>query len=340
MHERLRNRLALTLGLATMIVLTPIPACAQDSRLVTSCEGGDLAACNNLGVDYDLAGRPAEAVQYFSKVCDGGLAIGCSNLAEFYYDGRGVQQDTRRALQLFTGARETDVGSGCAGFCVVALSDFDLGDDQVSMCRQVIQRACDGGNPWMCKQSPQMVATENGCHTGADALGNAFVRSNYMYSLYFGDLESYVAQNKSHFSEGGDAVRCARVLSQALLTNAYLTYDPKDLDRKREIDTRLGTMGISPGPTQPTMSGQLYAVGQQISWLADVLPAAARGDYGPLQRPTTQIQQMKAYAAQMLQLMLQDPEVRAVFGELEPEIRESADLEYRLVVGMAQNLGN
>lgn len=179
---------------------------------------------------------------------------------------------------------------------------------------------------------------QNGCQTGADAMANAYVRSNGIYALYFGDLESYVAENRAHFAENGDAIRCAWAMSAALLRGAVQSYDPNALRRQQELNAQLGAMGISPGAAQPNASMMFYEMGQQIAWLADVLPAASRGNYGPLHTPVTETQRMKAFATQMLQSLLQDPVMRQTFAQMEPLIREAAQMEYKQLMVIAAGL--
>ncbi len=179
---------------------------------------------------------------------------------------------------------------------------------------------------------------QNGCQTGADAMANAYVRSNGIYVLYFGDLESYVAENRAHFAENGDAIRCARAVSAALLQGAIQSYDPGALRRQQELNTQLGSMGISPGAAQPSASMIFYEMGQQMAWLTKVLPPAARGDYGPLHTPVTETQRMKAFATQMLKSLLQDPVMGQTFVQMEPLIREAAQMEYKQLIAIAAGL--
>lgn len=180
---------------------------------------------------------------------------------------------------------------------------------------------------------------ENGCRTGASALGNAFIRANPVHAYYYGSLESYVANNREHFIADADSIRCAKTLSQALVAGAINSYDPNDLRRKQELDVQLQTLGIVPGPAQPTASQQLYVIALQLDRLARVLPAAAIGNYQPLRTPINEIEQMQMFAAQILvMLMQQDPMVNETFRQMEPIIREGAELEYNILVKMAESL--
>lgn len=179
---------------------------------------------------------------------------------------------------------------------------------------------------------------QTGCQTGADVLANAYVRSNPMYALYFGNLESYIAENRMHFAENGDAIRCARAMSAALFRGSIRSYDPTALRRQQELNSQLGSMGISPGPAQASPSAMFYEMGQQMAWLAKVLPAASRGNYQPLRTPVTDTQRMKAFATQMLQSLLQDPSVRQTFVQMEPLFREAAQMEYKQLMAIAAGL--
>jgi len=184
---------------------------------------------------------------------------------------------------------------------------------------------------------PLSVAAQ-GCLTGASALGNAFVRANPIYALYYGSLESYVANSKEHFVAGGDSIQCAQSLSHALMNKSIQSYDPNALRRKQELNGQLRAMGIAPGPNQPTASQQLYFTALQLNRLARVLPPAANGNYQPLRTPTNQIEQMQMLSAQILTAYLQDPMIKAAFQRIEPKVRELAELEYQIMVNMANSL--
>ena len=177
---------------------------------------------------------------------------------------------------------------------------------------------------------------QTGCQTGASALANAYVRANPIYALFFGDLESFVAENSAQFAEGSNTVRCARAMSQALKSGAINSYDPNALRQQQKLNADLGSIGISPGSPMPNASAMLYAMSQQMKWLSNVLPPAAAGNYGPLRTPATQEQ---AFAAQMFPILLQDPTVRQAFLQQEPLIRQSAESEYQQVMAIAQGLG-
>jgi hypothetical protein len=192
----------------------------------------------------------------------------------------------------------------------------------------------------LCFAAQPAAYAEPACRTGGKALADAFVLANPLSAYFFGSLEAYVANNTHHFRAGGDAIRCANALARAFLGSAVQLYDPSDLRRQQELNARLGSMGISPGPQQPTASNQLYGISMQLSRLARVLPPAAAGDYGPLYTPTNELEQMQLAAAQVFQILLQDPSMASIFAQIEPIVREGANLEHRIISEAAARLAS
>jgi hypothetical protein len=156
--------------------------------------------------------------------------------------------------------------------------------------------------------------------------------------MYLDDLETYIATNRRHFARGGDVIRCGRALSAAILQQAVVSYDPSWSTRQAELDAALGSLGLSPGATQPSPSAQLFTMAQQISWLADVLAAAAEGNYEPLRTPASEQQQLQAYACQVLGTLSQDPMMRGSLAAVEPKIKELVALQHQMIVDMALSL--
>jgi len=181
-------------------------------------------------------------------------------------------------------------------------------------------------------------AQDNGCATGANALGNAYVRANPIYALYFGELEPYVTSQRGHFAPAADAIRCARVLSGALVRGAILSYDSRDFERQEVLNTQLESMGIPRGTTQPSASTQLLMMARTFGWLARVLPAASGGDFRPMYTATDEEEQLGLFLRRLLVTLLQEPMAQGSLQQAEPIIRELAEIEYRTVVGWAGQL--
>jgi hypothetical protein len=189
----------------------------------------------------------------------------------------------------------------------------------------------------LCLASTSSLA-EPGCRGGGVHLANAFVLANPIYSLYFGDLPSYIAKNRAQFGENGDAIRCAAALSRGFMSNAIQLYDPADVRSRQLLDDKLRSAGINPGPPQPTASGMLFQMSMGLSRIARALPAASRGDFGPWSTPTNEIEQMQIAGEQILRLLLQDPSMRGMLVQLEPLIREAAQFDHHFILQATQRL--
>ena len=185
-----------------------------------------------------------------------------------------------------------------------------------------------------------MAAGEPACRTGAVHVADAFILANPMYAMYFGDLAHYLNANGERFRPQGDATRCAAALSRAFMGQAINLYDPSDIQRKQELDARMRLHGINPGPQAPTAASMMFNMSMQLSRLARVLPAAAEGNFGPMNTATTELEKMQIFAEDMLRVLLRDPTIRAMFAQLEPMIREAAQFDHNFLRVAAVRLGN
>ena len=172
----------------------------------------------------------------------------------------------------------------------------------------------------------------------AHHLAHAYNRSNCVIAYYLGSLESYVAANAEHFTAQGDVVGCGTALATAMSQKAIENFDPNWMREQEALRSRLGAMGISPGPAQASPEASLYAMARRIAWLTDVLPAAAAGDYRPLRTPVTEEQRMEAFACQMMQNLMQDPFMAASMDHVAPEVRQIMNSQYEMIVAMAMSI--
>ncbi len=62
------------------------------------------------------AGGYQKAAKLFQKVCDGGVAGGCSNLGHLYYNGQGLRQDKSRAKEYYGKACDLGHQPGCDNY--------------------------------------------------------------------------------------------------------------------------------------------------------------------------------------------------------------------------------
>jgi len=71
------------------------PTSISITRFGQSCDFNDSIDCATLGYhDHtaeDLKQDHTKAKEYFSKACDDGCHIGCTNLGILYIEGKGVQ---------------------------------------------------------------------------------------------------------------------------------------------------------------------------------------------------------------------------------------------------------
>jgi len=140
-----------------VLVLAAAPAVLVRSQeinhddLIAACDGGDVAACNSVGVYFERTSEPQDAFEYLRRACTGGFALGCSNIAEYFFDGRVVEQNYAAAFELFGMGCKEDIVGGCAVVCLV-LNDLDrLKESDEPQCQLAVDAACGGGrNPWMC----------------------------------------------------------------------------------------------------------------------------------------------------------------------------------------------
>ena len=72
-----------------------------------ACNGDDMLACSDLGIMYAIGyGVPEKddkiAASLFKRACDSRVkGTACDNLAVMYETGRGIEQDYKKAIQLY-----------------------------------------------------------------------------------------------------------------------------------------------------------------------------------------------------------------------------------------------
>lgn len=183
-------------------------------------------------------------------------------------------------------------------------------------------------------------AAEPACRAGGIWVANANLRANPLNAILYGDLETFVTNNRAQYRAGGDAVRCAAALSQAAMSSAMQLFDPGDIQRRDQIDVQLGTMGIKPGVPTPSGSNMMFGMSIQLARLARALPAAANGDFGPLYTPANDFERMQIEGMVMTWRLLQIPAVRAAYAPMEPYLRQLAEHEYGMILQAAERLAN
>jgi len=95
----------------------PVNKVKSAAFYASACDGGNYAACTNLGVQYDRGEGVkldlAKAADLFQKACDGNNAQSCSNLGIDYWSGSGVKQDKAKGKALLQKGCKMDNKWGC-----------------------------------------------------------------------------------------------------------------------------------------------------------------------------------------------------------------------------------
>jgi len=129
------------------------------SLFESSCQGGKLDACTNLGVLYFdgevLKKDPNRAAALYDRACRGGEENACANLALMYGSGVGVPRDEETAIKLL----KTACDKKHLGACAKLGEFYAMGTGvpkNVIRARDLLQRACAGGVQSACPLVDQL----------------------------------------------------------------------------------------------------------------------------------------------------------------------------------------
>jgi hypothetical protein len=122
-------------------------------RYERACDRGDANACGRLGFLYSegksVESDPARAMELFDRACAGSDATGCYNLAVELLNGPEATRDARRARSVLEGpCQERDVRS--CGFLGILERDGVGGPTDLPNAIRNFELACDGGNNIAC----------------------------------------------------------------------------------------------------------------------------------------------------------------------------------------------
>lgn len=212
-------------------------ACANRDRLYRrACDGGDLRACHNLGLSFEVGEGGAQsatlAASLYERACEGGLAVSCSHLGALYFgeaeaaaraggargeEGRGwatrAQERLRRACEL--GARE-----GCSRLATLLTSPW-VSPRRVEEAWGLWERACDASagerpEPYACLELSQWSLRHPDerralCAQGAAEACLSLDRSARAEAASPGGGRAQVRGELRAACEGGHAVPCANL---------------------------------------------------------------------------------------------------------------------------------
>ncbi len=141
------------------------------ARYETGCQRGLLRACAKEGFRLIETSRdPApvkRAIALFTKACDGGDALGCSNLASFTWDGEGVARDPKKAARYAEKACTAGDAFGC-GTLGSLWAQGELGKKDPVKALGYFTKACDGGSASGCNQVGLVYAAGDGVKKDLD----------------------------------------------------------------------------------------------------------------------------------------------------------------------------
>jgi uncharacterized protein len=118
-----------------------------------SCDLGDAAGCNNLGLAFESGDGVTQdyqlAMDYFSRACSGGVAEGCNNQGALYEHGRGVGVNLGDAQRLYTQACRHGSGLGCSNLGVLYAQGRGVPAD-AALAASLFREACSAGSSVGC----------------------------------------------------------------------------------------------------------------------------------------------------------------------------------------------
>lgn len=169
-----------------------------------------------------------------------------------------------------------------------------------------------------------------------DELSSQLVARSYILTMPLlgrdNEMIPLMQNYPDHFSEGGGAIRCMQRLGSALINGGlahYSEFSGTSAQERFGNDMPLGLEHL-PGEVDQSMGSygsDIYAMGQELIWLADVLPAAAQGYYDPYTTTGTQTRLMMRNMLPMYQMLCSmDPSICQVMldmlNQMVPQIEQ------------------
>jgi hypothetical protein len=191
------------------------------------------------------------------------------------------------------------------------------------------------------------LVTGDGVAYSCDEVSARLVAKSYVLTMPLlgrdNEMIPLMQSNRGYFAQGGGAIRCMQSLGTALVQGG--------LGRSRELSGPSATErfggsmpeGLShlPGEVDRSMrnyGSDMVTMGQELIWLANVLPAAAQGDYIPYNTTGTETRRMISQIQPIYQMLCQmDMSVcqmmLGMFREMAPQIEQQ-------IYVFARQLGN
>jgi hypothetical protein len=150
------------------------------------------------------------------------------------------------------------------------------------------------------------------------------------------DLVAFVRSNSQLLEANGPTIQCARIAGSRLVQRGLAAFSPRGYDDAYASALNMGAnMDQARSVASSVNSGSLDAVmmGQELLWLAQVVPAAAQGNWGPFNNTgsmsRSNIRQVWPFYQQM---MAMDPSMRAILDEVLGQVQPWAEYQVAVLV--------
>ena len=110
--------------------------------------GGAAAgkSANQIGSIYWNEKKHTEAKEWFEKSSEAGYDWSWYNIAGFYCDGRGIERDTQKAIQLY--GKTYEIGGAAAGKSANQIGDIYLNEKKYTEANEWYKKAGEAGCDW------------------------------------------------------------------------------------------------------------------------------------------------------------------------------------------------
>jgi hypothetical protein len=169
----------------------------------------------------------------------------------------------------------------------------------------------------------------------ARLIARAYFLSNPM--LPDDEFRAFVAGNRSALTSSSPAIQCGQVLGAHIALRGIGAYD---------TDAYRRAMGSGPAELAPDVARSinsgavdLFVMGQEIAWLAGVLPAAAEGNFGPYATTGTETRVMMRQALALVgPLVTMDGEFAQMLGMTKSLLGQFEAISEQQILMLAQML--
>lgn len=277
-----------------------------------------------------LTRDPERARSLYTRAAEYGYAEAQSELGRMFEEGEGGNQDLKLSRRWYEKA--AGQGSDSAKRALRRLEETSTGSPSRKDAGVGVSL------PPLTAKQPELVRFD-------DSIVRLAVRA-YVLSLpiFFkeNDLISLIAANKAYFVEGGMAILYLQTAGSALAQGAFAFHG--ESSAKELFGLSSPDMERTAGRVDARMKSQGVALGQDFQWLAQVLPAAAVGDYQPFQSQS----QLSPFRQQMLvqvQIWRMSPDVaQPLVAQLQQQLptieQEIYDVVCRLDIGLPAEPGH